>query len=413
MKERRGVADRGNGDDRICVLLVDDDTALVELTRSYLERVEPRIEAVEATSGPAGLAVLDERGSEATRPPVDCVVSDYDMGEMNGLDFLRAVREREPDLPFVLFTGKGSEEIASEAISAGVTDYLQKETGRDQYTVLANRVVNAVEHARSERAHRETEERYRTVVEGSHDAIYIYQGERFRFVNERACEITGYEREELYEMGVFDLVHPDDRERVRNIGRRRTSDGTAPSQYSARVLRKDGDVRHCEFSVSTVTYRGEPAVLGSVRDATAERRARERFRALIEHSMDIFTVLDESGEITYESPSAERVLGWSDGALVGDNVFEYIHEDDRQEAFETFTSVIDEPGFVTDRMTLRFRHADGSWRWLEAVGSNRTDTSIGGYVITSRDVTERVENERAGNDRVGDERGEDGRGDGG
>ncbi|WP_340102307.1 response regulator [Salinibaculum salinum] len=57
---------------------------------------------------------------------IDCIVSDYDMPGMNGIEFLEAVREECPDLPFILYTGKGSEEITSETISAGVTDYLQK-----------------------------------------------------------------------------------------------------------------------------------------------------------------------------------------------------------------------------------------------------------------------------------------------
>lgn len=65
------------------------------------------------------------------------------MPGMNGIEFLESVRAIDEDLPFILFTGKGSEEVASEAISAGVTDYLQKQSGTDQYTILANRITNA------------------------------------------------------------------------------------------------------------------------------------------------------------------------------------------------------------------------------------------------------------------------------
>jgi len=71
------------------------------------------------------------------------------MSGETGIGFLRTIRERNPDLPFILFTGKGSEEIASDAISAGATDYLQKQIGSDQYTVLANRIENAVEQYRA------------------------------------------------------------------------------------------------------------------------------------------------------------------------------------------------------------------------------------------------------------------------
>ncbi|MFB6134738.1 MAG: response regulator [Halanaeroarchaeum sp.] len=101
----------------ISVLHVDDDRAIADLTAASLERVDHRIEVQTAETAAEGLAVLGE-------DRIDCVVSDYDMPEMNGPAFLGAVREDHPELSFIPFTSKGSEEIASEAISAGVTDYL-------------------------------------------------------------------------------------------------------------------------------------------------------------------------------------------------------------------------------------------------------------------------------------------------
>ena len=82
----------------------------------------------------------------------DCVVSDYEMPEMNGLELLDAVREITPQIPYILMTGGGSEKTASEAISAGVTDYLKKGTGKRQFVALANRIENAVAHRRAEQA---------------------------------------------------------------------------------------------------------------------------------------------------------------------------------------------------------------------------------------------------------------------
>jgi CheY-like chemotaxis protein len=123
---------------RIRILHVDDEPEFAELVAAYLERADDRCEVETATGPRDGLATLADA-------PFDCVVSDYDMPGMDGIAFLERVRETHPELPFILFTGKGSEEVASDAISSGVTDYLQKETGTDQYTVLANRIVNAVE----------------------------------------------------------------------------------------------------------------------------------------------------------------------------------------------------------------------------------------------------------------------------
>ncbi|PSQ57994.1 MAG: HTR-like protein, partial [Halobacteriales archaeon SW_9_67_25] len=108
----------------ITVLHVDDDPDVLDITATFLQRADRRFEVVTETDPDAALDRLDGG--------VDCVVSDYQMPAMDGLAFLDAVRDEAPELPFVLFTGKGSEEIASDAISAGVTDYLQKRTGTDQ-----------------------------------------------------------------------------------------------------------------------------------------------------------------------------------------------------------------------------------------------------------------------------------------
>jgi signal transduction histidine kinase/CheY-like chemotaxis protein len=144
------------GTDPIRVLHVDDDPAFLDVAATLLEREDDRIEVVTATSADEGLERLDDID-------VDCIVSDYDMPGPNGIDFLERIRASGDDRPFVLFTGKGSEEVASEAISAGVTDYLQKAPGNEQYEILVNRIVNAVEAARTrERAARQ--ERINTLI---------------------------------------------------------------------------------------------------------------------------------------------------------------------------------------------------------------------------------------------------------
>jgi len=134
--------------DRIRVLHVDDDPDLADITALFLEREDPRITVETVSNATEGLERLDDLDLDAN---VDCIVSDHDMPGPNGIEFLEAVRERDPDLPFILYTGRGSESVASEAISAGVTDYLQKGGGTEQYEILANRIVDAAEKRRIER----------------------------------------------------------------------------------------------------------------------------------------------------------------------------------------------------------------------------------------------------------------------
>jgi len=130
--------------DVVRVLHVDDDPDFADLTATFLERHGERFEVETAVSADEGMALF----ADGT---FDCVVSDYDMPGTDGIAFLEQVRAEHPEVPFVLFTGKGSEEVASEAIARGVTDYLQKGTGTERYELLANRIENAVEQYRARR----------------------------------------------------------------------------------------------------------------------------------------------------------------------------------------------------------------------------------------------------------------------
>ncbi|MFB6296217.1 MAG: response regulator [Halobacteriales archaeon] len=140
--------------DPIRVLHLDDDETFAELTATFLERESDRFEVVTETRTADALDRLGDGNG------IDCIVSDYALPGMDGLEFLAAVREEHPDLPFVFFTGKGNEAVASEALAGGATEYLQKGSGTEQYGLLANRVHNAVEAYR-DRRELERSERYR------------------------------------------------------------------------------------------------------------------------------------------------------------------------------------------------------------------------------------------------------------
>ncbi|MGH8677365.1 MAG: putative bifunctional diguanylate cyclase/phosphodiesterase, partial [Burkholderiales bacterium] len=113
-----------------------------------------------------------------------------------------------------------------------------------------------------------------------------------------------------------------------------------------------------------------------------------RFRALVQNSFDIITIHDADGVTTYESPATSRVLGYPPGSLIGKTPFETIHSKDVSRARVAFEALVQ--GGNPAALELRFRHADGSWIWLESLGNNLIDhPGIRGIVLTSRDVTER------------------------
>jgi len=128
----------------IHVLHVDDDAALRDLTAEFLERVDSDITVHSVADPTAVPARLED-------DPIDCVVSDYEMPQQNGLDLCWEVRAGRPDLPFFLFTSRGGEDLVGRAMIAGATDYVQKEPGLGQYALLANRITNAVARHRIEK----------------------------------------------------------------------------------------------------------------------------------------------------------------------------------------------------------------------------------------------------------------------
>ena len=276
----------------IRILHVDDQPEFGTLVQRFLEREDGRFEVTTAQDVATGLDRIDSE-------PVDCVVSDYDMPEANGIEFLERVRERHPSLPFVLFTGKGSEEVASEAISAGVTDYLQKGGGTSQYAVLANRIGNAVEqHRATERADR-IEQQYRLVAEAATDAFWTHEigPDDVTIVGLENLGFETHQRTDAREWWV-DRLHPDDRSRYLEAERSRLAGeedafaerterrGRFTNEY--RWKRGDGSYAECVERGIVLFEDGDPyRVVGTITDVT-ERRTSQRE---LEHQRTVFGAL--------------------------------------------------------------------------------------------------------------------------
>ncbi|ELZ31431.1 PAS domain S-box [Halogeometricum pallidum JCM 14848] len=365
------------------------------MVSKFLERENPRLHVQTASSAAAGVDRLEEAN-------FDCVVSDYDMPGTNGLQFLHDVREANPDLPFILFTGKGSEEIASDAISAGITDYLQKEGGSSQYALLAHRITNAVSQYRTQREIETSQERLSLFFERSPLGVIEWnENLEITRINDTGENILGYEEDELIgsswrrlvpepeqdaaaeffsEVATGSDASDNDRKTVTKRGER------IIAEWHHRVIRNDlGDVVTTFSQFQDITERVE------------RRQQLARERAFTEQALDtlddLFYVVDADGKLKRWNERLARETGYSDEELAGRDVLEFFPEDQRSvvtdavaETIDTGTATIEADVLTADRGRVPY----------ELTGKRLTDPpdDLLGLVGIGRDLSERKERER-------------------
>lgn len=343
----------------IRLLHVDDDPMFLDLTGAFLERSDQQFDVDTANSPDEALTQLGES-------TYDVIVSDHDMPEQTGIDLLSLVRETHPNIPFVLFTGKGSEEIASDAIAAGVSDYLQKGS-TDRLRLLANRVANLVSQYRAETSLERYAEQQRIVSELGQIAltddldtlfeacvtkvsdgldveyckVLMRQGEELLLrtgvgwkpglVGQATVGIgmdsqAGYTLVSDQPVVVTDLTTED-----RFRGPPLLTDHAVVSGISVVVGSPDDPwgvlgahtTAHRQFTDDDVTFvRSVASVLSAAIDRTEYRETielqREQLTLFIEESPLGIVQYDESFEIVSANPAAEEILGYDEVELVGE-----------------------------------------------------------------------------------------------
>jgi PAS domain S-box-containing protein len=305
--------------DRIRILHVDDEPDLADMTATFLEREDDTFEVETATRSSTGLDRL-------TNHDFDCIVADYDMPGQTGIEFLKTVREDYPDLPFILYTGKGSEEVASDAISAGVTDYLQKESGTSQYTVLAHRIRNAVEQYRSQQAVEDTEEKLSQLADRSEDILFMVDGDwsELLFINSAFEDIWGIPTERLEEnlRAFLEHIHPEDRDRARR-SMERLSNGQA-DELEYRVVPPDGDQRWVRAQSKPIFDDGDTVarIAGFVRDVTERKERARRFEAIFNNTYTFAGLLEPDGTLIEANETALSFGGLDRDDVVGKPLWE-------------------------------------------------------------------------------------------
>ncbi|AGB38710.1 PAS domain-containing protein [Natronococcus occultus] len=367
----------------IDVLHVDDAPNVAETTATVLESEDERLAVETATSAEAGL----ERLSTGT---IDCVVSGYEMPGRNGIEFLNAVRDEYPELPFILFTGKGSEEIASEAISAGVTDYLQNDRGTSQYAILANRITNAVAEYDARRLERLTSHDQMAILDRIDDGVFALDDDwRVVYVNERATTLFGAPADELRGSPLWEVF---------------SEAADTPFYDHYREAKETNEPKTIEeyFEPWDRWYRehiypSENGLTILFHDITDQKQRKRRYRAVFENTYQFTGLLDPDGTLVEANETALEFGGLERESIVGKKLWEvawFQHSKDTRERVQEAVERAANGEFVRNRLPIQ-----GADREAIIDFSVRPLTDERGTVTLlipeGRDITELVERERA------------------
>ena len=320
--------------DAIRVLYVDDEPSLLDIGKVFLERAG-NFEVTTAISAPEAIRLLEQQR-------FDAIISDYQMPEMDGIQFLVEVRNRFGQIPFILFTGRGREQVVIQAINSGADFYLQK--GGDpkaQFAELSHKIMQATSRKKAEVALVESEERLRTMIEQSPLSIQMLSPDG------RTVQVNGA-FEKLWGITLADLKDYNmlKDEQLTSLGImhyiKRGFSGEAckipPVQYNTHESVGVGEKRWVLSHIYPV--RDPAGIIHNIvvmhQDITEQKKAEEALqesegfnRNLVENIPDYLLIYDQQGTILYTNPLFPIKFGFAPEETIGSPIIEHVAPDHR------------------------------------------------------------------------------------
>ncbi|MCQ8894254.1 MAG: PAS domain S-box protein [Methanolinea sp.] len=308
------------------ILLVDDDVSLQDLIKKFLEREEE----IQVDTTLSGSEALEKLG----RDRYDAIVLDYELPGMNGIDFLRLVKNRGDDIPVIIFTGRGREEVAIKALNYGADYYLQKKGDpRTNFLELLYMVREAVRRHTAKRVLMESERRFREALLNSH--LIAFQLDRellITFCNDFFLSVTGWKREDLEGKPFIDtLVPPPEQHKTAQLFRSAMDGDPAAVSFTCSAKTVEGQARRIDITTALLKdLAGNPTGISCIgqditdRERMEEEKAasEERLKVLFEYAPYPYFLTDLKGTFLDGNHAAELLSGYSRRELVGKNFLE-------------------------------------------------------------------------------------------
>ena len=363
------------------ILIVDDDPATRELLATYLER--EGFETREASGGEAALRLIADEA-------ISLVILDMRLPGMSGAEVVQALREHPATstLPVMVLTGKADVYSLAASLGVGADDYVTKPIALEDLVARVRAHLRGVRVAAAQ-AMRESEERYRALVEQSADGVLVSDPTgRYVEANPAICRMLGYERDELLAMFSPSLSAADDPLSPEDMDERLAEAGAGTALLvERRYRRKDGTSQPAEVSFSQLP---DGRLQRNIRDITARLAAdaeRTRLASAVQQTADAIWMNDLTGIITYVNPAFTRAYGYEASEIVGRyaGILDGGHQD--QAFFSTIWAAVH--AGRTWSGTIVNRRKDGTPIEVESVISaiHDADGRLAGYVQADRDVT--------------------------
>jgi PAS domain S-box-containing protein len=260
-----------------------------------------------------------------------------------------------------------------------------------------------IERKRSENALHESEERYRQVVQNTNEAIIVAQDGKLKFVNRVASEIFDFPEGELLSRPFVDFIHKDDRSMVMDNHLRRLRGETLPARYPFRLVGKDGGTRWVQIGAAMIEWEGRAATLNLLTDITERklaeeslRESEELYRTLVNLSPDAISVVDVNGLLTFGSPKALQMFGYSpDDEILGRSILLWIAPEEHEKVSTNIRRLLTEGTPTATEHTLIKKDGTRFIGEINAAVIHSPDGSPMRMIAITRDVTERKRVEEA------------------
>jgi PAS domain S-box-containing protein len=350
------------------ILIVEDDPGFRGYLKRLLRRMDLRL--LIADGGRQAIECL-----KVNR--VDLVLQDIGLPDIDGYQVMDIIRQKYPAILVIVMTGEVTVESALKALRKGAYDYLRKPF---ESTELINTVDNALARIRLERQHkraeeklRESEARYRQLFDHESDAVVVFDAETLKFedINQAALNLFGYSKTEFYNLGVMDLT-TEKQKTEKQIQRLIRGDESAKRIPLRRLKKKDGRTFAAEISAGGFFSDGRRKIIGAIRDITTRHRAEEelkqtkqRLQHVLTSSPAVIYACNPAGDCatTFISDNVKSELGYEPREFTENLHFwiDRIHPDDVGHVKTEFAKLVDHGSHVLE---YRFRHKDGSYRWM-------------------------------------------------